>query len=328
LLNTPPERNSQLASIPDTPALNQLERVALALFKASLQLEQAGWGAVAQLWQHGMALAASLPMAPLRQLLNYHQPLVAAAAQQKQLRSDLLGLIQTPIRRPRWQIQALGTFNCLRDGKNCELSPIHRALLIRLLDAGPSGISYEALWESVWGDLLVSRSALDSALSRLRTITELNISTKSGICAIRNAWEDLTYDVQQIEQLLSQSLAPSDLPNIIDLYQGQFFPGAPLSATIWVEARRAQLQQQTLNTLDRLAQQLEHTAPAEAITCYQHILRIDGCREHTAMQLMRLADQHGNRRLVVDTFEQLREALRSLNVAPQASTTAFYRNLI
>jgi DNA-binding SARP family transcriptional activator len=106
------------------------------------------------------------------------------------------------------------------------------------------------------------------------------------------------------------------------------FPGAPLSASLWVEARRAQLQQQTLNALDQLAQQIEREAPAEAIRCYQQILRIDGCREHTAMQLMQLAHHHGNRRLVTDTFEQLRESLRSLNIQPQATTTAFYRKLV
>jgi ATP/maltotriose-dependent transcriptional regulator MalT/DNA-binding SARP family transcriptional activator len=308
--------------------LSALERAAAALIEASLHAQQSGWELAADPWRRFLTIAEPIPAALIRQIASYHQPLLALAAERALLPAGLLPLVQKPATRQRWRIQALGSFSCRRDDQECDLSPIHRALLVRLLDAGSAGVSYESLWETVWGDALVSRSALDSALSRLRTVTGLAITTRSGICAIRSAWEDLEYDVQALERLLRQPLTPSMLHQISHLYQGAFFPGAPLSASLWVEARRAQLQQQTLNALDQLAQQIEREAPAEAIRCYQQILRIDGCREHTAMQLMQLAHHHGNRRLVTDTFEQLRESLRSLNIQPQATTTAFYRKLV
>lgn len=328
--SSPPSEHAALVAeaIAGAESLSPPERVAAALIDASLAAQQAGWRGASEAWHRFLAIAETIPRPLIQRIASYHQPLLELAAAHAEVPPMLSALVEKPAAPQRWRILTLGVFSCQRGDQECELSPIHRALLVRLLDAGPAGVSYESLWETVWGDALVSRSALDSALSRLRTVTGLAITTRSGICAIRSAWDDLEYDVQALERLLRQPLAPSMLHQINHLYQGEFFPGAPLSASLWVEARRAQLQQQTLNALDQLAQQIERESPAEAIGCYQQILRIDGCREHTAMQLMQLAHHHGNRRLVTDTFEQLRESLRSLNIQPQATTTAFYRKLV
>ena len=67
----------------------------------------------------------------------------------------------------RWSIQALGTFACLVDDVACDLSPLHRALLVCLLDAGSKGRAVEQLWEDVWGDCDLSMPALHQALYRL-----------------------------------------------------------------------------------------------------------------------------------------------------------------
>jgi hypothetical protein len=79
-----------------------------------------------------------------------------------------------------------------------------------------------------------------------------------------------------------------------------------------------------LNVLEQFAQAGERESPDRAIQYYQHILQIDGCREQTAAQLMRLARRIGNRSLVSATFEHLTGALRTVDATPQPSTTALY----
>jgi len=49
----------------------------------------------------------------------------------------------------------------------------------------------------------------------------------------------------------------------------------------------------------KLARAAERDAPQLAIHYYQQVLQVDGCREQTAAQLMRLAARFGNRSLVI-----------------------------
>lgn len=100
-----------------------------------------------------------------------------------------------------------------------------------------------------------------------------------------------------------------------------------MSAGLWVEARRAHLQQRYLDAIEQYARSIEHEAPQQAMFHYQHVLQIDGCREHTAAQLMRLAARYGNRTLVNSTFEHLKGALRALGAAPEPGTAALYQQL-
>jgi DNA-binding SARP family transcriptional activator len=111
------------------------------------------------------------------------------------------------------------------------------------------------------------------------------------------------------------------------LYRGEFLPGAPLSAALWVDTRRAHLQQRYLDALEQLARTVERDAPHLAIHYYQQVLQVDGCREQTATQLMRLAARFGNRSLVNATFEHLKGALRTLGATPEPATAALYQQL-
>jgi DNA-binding SARP family transcriptional activator len=85
------------------------------------------------------------------------------------------------------------------------------------------------------------------------------------------------------------------------------------------------LQQLYLDALDQLARLIEEDDPKQAIQHYQHILQIDGCREQTATQLMRLAARQRNHALVNATFEQLEGALRTLGASPEPATIALLR---
>jgi DNA-binding SARP family transcriptional activator len=255
-----------------------------------------------------------------------HQRVFEAAAASSRLARRLVDILKQPA-PSRWQITMLGSFACLIDGAPCDLSPLHRALLARLLDAGPQGLTVERLWESVWGDTEVSMAALHQALRRLRVQTGLAVAARDGHCAIRSSWDAIEYDVGAFEQALEPPINREAVQRVVALYRGDFLPSAPLSAALWVDTRRAHLQQRYLDALEQLAHAAERDAPQMAIHYYQQVLQVDGCREQTAAQLMRLAARFGNRSLVNATFEHLKGALRTLGAQPEPSTAALYQQL-
>ncbi|HEU5102909.1 MAG TPA: tetratricopeptide repeat protein [Roseiflexaceae bacterium] len=306
------------------PVLQAPERAYLALLRASLLFEQDGWAHAAPAWDQFEAQAAKLPPALLRCFVPPYQRVFKAAAGSSPLAQHLLETTKIPV-TVRWQIAVLGSFMCLVDTQPCELSPLHRALLVRLLDAGPAGLTVERLWEEVWGDTDIRMAALHKALARLREQTGLPMAARAGHCAIEAAWESIGYDAQDFERALATFANRQDLEQAVALYHGDFLPGATPSAALWVDRRRSHLQQLYLDALEQLAKLIEDDEPKQAIQHYQHILRIDGCREETAAQLMRLAARQRNHALVNATYEQLEGALRTLGASPEPATIALLR---
>jgi ATP/maltotriose-dependent transcriptional regulator MalT/DNA-binding SARP family transcriptional activator len=307
-------------------ALFAPERAYLALLRVTLAYIESGWTAAATLWDAFEASAAGLPDSLLTCFIPPHRDLFRAAGHRSTLAQRLIALAQQPT-STRWQITALGGFACYLDGALCTLSPLHRALLVRLLDAGPQGLPVERLWEAVWGESVLSTAALHQALRRLRIYTQIDVVVRDGFCAIQSPWDAIDYDVSRIEQTLDAPLTRESMQRATALYRGDFLLSAPLNATFWADARRAYLQQRYLAALEQFARTIEAEAPELAIHYYQQALQIDGCREQTAMQLMRLAARFGNRSLVYTTFEQLTKSLHTLGVAPDSTTTALYQQL-
>ncbi|NTW00202.1 MAG: transcriptional regulator [Oscillochloris sp.] len=227
----------------------------------------------------------------------------------------------------RWAVHALGNFGCVSDGHTVDLSPLHRTLLIRLLDVGPGGMSTDQLWEDVWGDTHLSMGALHKALSRLREQTGMPIAARGGHCTIGVEWTQLAFDVQDFERALAEPALPAPLQRAIDCYAGEFLPSAAPTALAWVDVRRTYLRQRYLGALDQLASLLEADEPARALMLYQRAFQIDRSREQTATRLMALASRQGNHRLVSETFAQLSEALTSLGLTPLSSTSSLYTHL-
>jgi ATP/maltotriose-dependent transcriptional regulator MalT/DNA-binding SARP family transcriptional activator len=306
------------------PVLQMPERAYLALLQARLLFEQQGWAQAVEAWRKFEAQAAKLPAALLRYFVPSHERIFRAAAGSSALALHLLETTNIPA-TIRWHIAVLGNFVCLVDTHSCDLSPLHRALLVRLLDAGPAGLTVERLWEEVWGDTDIRMAALHKALARLREQTGLALAARAGHCVIESAWDAITYDVQAFERSLATFANRQDLEQAVALYHGDFLPGAAPSAALWVDRRRSHVQQLYLDALEQLAQLIEDDEPKQAIQHYQHILQIDGCREETAAQLMRLAARQRNHALVNATYEQLEGALRTLGASPEPATIALLR---
>jgi two-component SAPR family response regulator len=198
---------------------------------------------------------------------------------------------------------------------------------VRLLDAGPQGLPIERLWEAVWGDSEISMGALHQALRRLRLYTELEVVVREGSCSVQSPWEAIAYDVHEFDQAINKPTDREAMQRAMALYRGDFLPSAPPSATLWANARRVYLQQRYLDGLEHFAGAIEHDAPQMAIHFYQQVLQIDGCREQTAIKLMRLAARFGNHSLINATFEQLAGSLRSLGATPEQATADLYKQL-
>jgi DNA-binding SARP family transcriptional activator len=265
--------------------------------------------------------AVSLPDLLLRVFVSAHQRLFERAAVSSALARRLVATTQIPA-QIRWHITTLGSFSFIANGNPCELSPLHRALLVRLLDAGEAGLTVERLWEEVWGDTDIRMSALHKALARIREQTGLPMAARAGHCSIQASWDAIGYDAWAFERALAAAKSREELEHAIALYRGDFLPGAAPSAVLWIDRRRSLLQQRYLDALEQLAHLLEEDEPRQAIQHYQQILQIDGCREETATQLMRLAARQRNHALVSATYTQLEDALRTLGTAPEPSTIA------
>jgi ATP/maltotriose-dependent transcriptional regulator MalT len=303
-------------------SLPTLELACLALLRAAVAFERGAWAGAEPEWTRFADRATQLSDALLQRFVPAFRALFEAA-QASPLAQRLAGT-RRPFSAARWRIRALGAFECEIDRRATDLSPLHLALLVRLLDAGPEGISVERLWTDVWGDTYLSMPTLHQTLYRFRGQTQLVVKVRDGICAIRSDWNLIDYDVRTLEQLLAGPLSAEAIEQATALYRGEFLPGAPLSAALWADARRSFLKQRFLDALEQFAQAGERESPDQAIRYYQQILQIDGCREQTAAQLMRLARRIGNRSLVSATFQHLTGALRTVGATPQPSTTALY----
>jgi LuxR family maltose regulon positive regulatory protein len=300
--------------------LGVLERACLALLRAADALPRGGWRAAEPFWRAFCEQAAVLPSADRERLAALFPDLRRAAETAERRGAHRLAPAE-------WHITALGEFRCTRDGVACELSPLHRAVLVRLLDAGPGGLAVNRLWEDVWGNSHLSMPAVHMALSRLRSQTHLELRVQEGAVAIRTDWAAIRYDVREFEQLVRAPLTGESCRRLMELYRGEFLPGAPLSAALWADGRRADLQHAFLAAIEGYADRIADAEITDAIRLYQQILQTDPCREQTAAKLMRLAARAGQRALVNATFDRLQGALRLLGVAPAPSTAALYQQL-
>ncbi len=302
------------------------ERAFLLLLRTFVLFKRGDRSCVNVTWSAFEVRAVGLSNTLLQHFVQPCRSLIEAMAPTSSLARRLLASPQPSI-LIRWRITALGAFSCHREERGCDFSAAHQAVLLRLLDAGPGGLPVERLWEDVWGNSSISMPALHQALYRLRNATGLAVTVRDGVCIIQSPWDEIDYDVHILEQILTSPLLRESVEQAVALYRGDFFPSAPLSASLWADARRAYLQQRYLDFLEQYAHMIEHDEPHVALRYYQQILQINNYREPTATSLMRLAGQFGNRALVNATYEQLKSALRSLGAVPDTATTALHQQL-
>ncbi|GAB4124814.1 MAG: hypothetical protein OHK0050_36480 [Roseiflexaceae bacterium] len=297
----------------------ELSRFELALFFL-LEALAATESIARQAWRSFSEYANQLPstalltiMTPLAQALQSCDPgwLHGAAAQ---IRASF-----APV-PPSWVVRTLGTVTLSAGDQAIDLSELHRAMLVRILDSGAAGVPAEQLWRDVWNDEYPSTPAIHQAMYRLRNISNLAVVIRNGRCVIKTPLESIQYDVGQLNELLRSPHPTIDA--LIRHYPGPFMPESDLP---WFRQRRQEIRQQVIEAIEQQAQQLEETQPRQAIRGYQFILQIDPTREPVAVRVMNLAIRFGDQALLRETFDRLSHALQAIGTNPLASTLTLFQ---
>jgi LuxR family maltose regulon positive regulatory protein len=148
-----------------------------------------------------------------------------------------------------------------------------------------------------------------------------------------NSDMDYSYDVQEFEQTIQQAErveAPERKIELfqkgIKIYQGEFFPEGDGTWVILERQRLAQMNENSLLTLAQL--ELEKGDPNQTIIHCQRILGDNHCMESAHRLAMQAYAALGNRRGVIDQYEQCKQfLLDELGLEPAPETTQLQKIL-
>jgi DNA-binding SARP family transcriptional activator len=228
------------------------------------------------------------------------------------------------------QIYVLGRFDIVLDGTPLRfVSKTPRkvlAVLKGLLCAGKRGVSQGTLQDALWpeSESLLARRALNTSVYRLRRL----LGRKEAI-ALNDGWVALDpalcwVDAWAFEQGISESLDPSGLQSVLQLYGGMLLNDAdhPLA----YEARE-RLRRKYVQTVLHLGQAYERSGElGSAIALYENALDTDCTPEDVHRALMRCFAREGKPASVGAAYQRCRTMLwRHFATSPSAATEQIYR---
>ncbi|WP_433476558.1 BTAD domain-containing putative transcriptional regulator [Spirillospora sp. CA-142024] len=204
--------------------------------------------------------------------------------------------------------------------------------LLAYLALNPHGITREqgtaALWpdrdQSSANDLL--KTAISNARSVLRIATGLPqpafIIRASGRYRLDphlldvDLW-DLSATITRARQACNSTEHIQAVHSIADLYTADFADGLTYE---WASNHRAYLHRTVINTIIRLANDLQNPHPDEATAALEHAIRHDPYAEPAYRSLMALEAHLGHHDAVQRTFELLTTRLADLGTEPAPQT--------
>ncbi|MFN0070308.1 MAG: BTAD domain-containing putative transcriptional regulator, partial [Chloroflexota bacterium] len=236
------------------------------------------------------------------------------------------------------RVHLLGTFRVLVNGREltddiwkkqkarqllkCLLTRPHRRMTIdEAIDTfWPDAPDWDAAQKTLRSTLSALRSALGT--TRAARGRGLVVTQQGAVLIPREA--DLWVDADAFERMLGDSRAAEDT-NLLEeadaLYAGDYLAGDPYES--WAEERRESLRRQWVELQHSLAQAREERGDIEgAATALRRVLHTDPCDERAARALMHLLAKHGSRSESLRVFDRLVEALRGIEVEPEARTSA------
>ncbi|MEZ4863683.1 MAG: AAA family ATPase [Caldilineaceae bacterium] len=216
-----------------------------------------------------------------------------------------------------WQDKALNGF----------VSNKARALLIYLAVTGRSH-SRDTLAELLWADTPITRRAnLRRVLSNLRGLEGM-VLLEEGQQLVGLDRQHLWVDVVEFTQVATDT-ATNDMASLqhaVQLYQGEFLTGFPISISYefeaWVLAEQARLKEQLVTLLRRLADEYASRDDLpQAIAMMRRLLQLEPWQEGAHRQLIELLARNGEGSAALAHFEECRIKLRAeLDVEPAAAT--------
>lgn len=253
--------------------------------------------------------------------------------------------------QPFLQIQTLGTFRVLRDGRTLiqdkhwggrRIKLLLKAILVHGLQDIPKDILIEDLWPE--GDPNASLRNFKVTLHRLRRILEPDLGKHSRSAFIHlkdnlisldmdRCWVDVQAFLQLCKDVKRAVLARENQiilelgRQAMTLYKGDFLPDDPYAP--WVEMKRLALKDEYIATVmimaDIYRNQNQWDAAAE---CCRLVLAEDPCHEQAGAILMDMLARQERRSDALKVYEQLRAALEhDLGVEPDPGLDAAYRRI-
>lgn len=247
-----------------------------------------------------------------------------------------------------WQVTCLGIFRlrCAdRDLAPCK-SRRGQSILKYLLASSGYTASAEALMECFWpqADPVASKRNLQAAVHALRCSLQgcgPNGDDETVLfrndCYLLNPALCIVQDTNMFRSAYQRgkiSIAAGSFIESIQAfeearscYTGDFLAD---SYEEWVFSHRLALQDMRLSLLSHLGSLYSQGKKWEAaISCYQEILAVDGCREDICRQLMLCYAASGRPADIKRAYRCCQKRLRSdLCLAPAPETTALYQQLI
>ncbi len=248
-----------------------------------------------------------------------------------------------PVRRPDVQVQLLGKFSVMLDGKLMDnlSGKKTKALLAYLLLNHPKPVHREALLDKFWGGSTTdsARNCLNVTLHAIRKFAEQVAPGKPFIIFKDDSYQlnpDLLVerDVdlfdnywkkgRQIEQNQSMEAAVDTYHQAFAFYRGELLED--LLYEDWLNYERDRLKENMLVILDRLsAHFFEKGRFQVCLNLCQRMLEKDNCIEEAHRRVMKCYHEIGLRDKAIRQFQKCRDILKEeLGVAPGKVTTELF----
>lgn len=240
--------------------------------------------------------------------------------------------------QPGVRIQLLGAFTVHVDGVAVEAGQWRlrkaRSLVAMLALAPGQRRHREQILGRLWPDLDPAAAArnLHQTLYVARRALAGPGST-TGLLAIRAEHVVLDdagavdVDVLRFEHSAADALQNADEASLrasAELYSGDLLPGAD-----WLTTRRAELRETHREILVKLASEVRHRAPEEALVILTRALESDPLHEGAVRAQMVVLAQLGRRSEALARYERLvDELLEAFGTDPDAQTVALFRELL
>lgn len=243
------------------------------------------------------------------------------------------------------EIRAFGTFTALRQGEPIPAKQWqgHKTkLILAYLLGHRQGVSRDQLAEILYGEELVSRSAILMLLSRLRQALEPDLPRNSPSRFIqfrdgryyfnfgaryRADTEDFDFHLKEARQQQGQARI-DHLQRALDLYTGRYL--ADLPGEHWVTAIQEHYHLQAMRAYDEVMNHHAGVGDLEAALAWaDRCLAVDPCAESAHQTKIRALHLQGNRQGAIRHFQQMEQVLaRELGIEPGEDSRALYEEIL
>jgi len=246
---------------------------------------------------------------------------------------------------PDLEIRCFGTFAALRNGEAIagkQWQGHKTKLILAYLLMNRHGVSRDQLAEVLYGEELVSRSAILMLLSRLRQALEPDLAKNAPSRFIQfrdgrysfNFGSKYRVDTEDFEFRLREAKQATGGARVaitekaLESYSGRYL--ADLPGEVWVTGAQEHFHLQAMRAYDDVLAHYLDARDHEAVMHWaDRCLRLDPCAESAHQAKMKALLSLGNRQGAIRHFQQMEQVLaRELGIEPADDTRELYERIL